>query len=196
MCLGAQLIASAMGAKVLSDPAKEIGWFPVYAASAENEFSLPSSMDVFHWHGETFDLTHGARLLARSEACENQAFQFGNRVLGFSFIWKIPPNRPVSLSSNVGESCCRQSSFSSGRGNSCGTGRKVSDDQQSDGSNTCPGCMVRTVPKMEFRLIPIDRSSVPGHTVLPHDDFTRNAWTPTVMALLVVARGWEGWRMM
>ena len=44
VCLGAQLIASAMGAKVYPNPAKEIGWFPVYAASAENEFGLPSSI--------------------------------------------------------------------------------------------------------------------------------------------------------
>ena len=82
VCLGAQLIASAMGAKVYPNPAKEIGWFPVQAASSENEFGLPSSITVFHWHGETFDLPPRARLLARSEACENQAFKFGNRVLG------------------------------------------------------------------------------------------------------------------
>ena len=97
VCLGAQLIASAMGAKVYPNPAKEIGWFPVYAASAENEFGLPSSMDVFHWHGETFDLPHGARLLARSEACENQAFQFGNRVLGLQFHLETTPEAARQL---------------------------------------------------------------------------------------------------
>ena len=51
VCLGAQLIASAMGAKVYPNPAKEIGWFPVQAASSENEFGLPSSITVFHWTG-------------------------------------------------------------------------------------------------------------------------------------------------
>ena len=97
VCLGAQLIASAMGAKVYPNPAKEIGWFPVQAASSENEFGLPSSITVFHWHGETFDLPPRARLLARSEACENQAFQFGNRVLGLQFHLETTPEAAHQL---------------------------------------------------------------------------------------------------
>ena len=92
VCLGAQLIASAMDAEVYPNPAKEIGWFPVEAAASDNEFGLPSSMTVLHWHGETFDLPDGARLLARSEACENQAFQFGGRVLGLQFHLETTPD--------------------------------------------------------------------------------------------------------
>ena len=86
-----------MGAKVYPNPAKEIGWFPVQAASSENEFGLPSSITVFHWHGETFDLPPRARLLARSEACENQAFQFGNRVLGLQFHLETTPEAAHQL---------------------------------------------------------------------------------------------------
>lgn len=87
ICLGAQLIASALGAEVYPNPVKEIGWLPVQAASSidASAFSFPPSMEVFHWHGETFDLPPGATLIARSEGCENQAFQIGTSVIGLQF---------------------------------------------------------------------------------------------------------------
>ena len=86
-----------MGAKVYPNPAKEIGWFPVEATSSDNEFGLPSSITVLYWHGETFDLPDGARLLGRSEACENQAFQFGSRVLGLQFHLETTPDAARQL---------------------------------------------------------------------------------------------------
>lgn len=88
ICLGAQLIANALGARVYPNAEKEIGWFPVYAAPAhakQSLFSFPAQTDAFHWHGETFDLPEGATRLARSAACENQAFQVGRRVIGLQF---------------------------------------------------------------------------------------------------------------
>ena len=87
VCLGAQLIASAMGARVYRNRCKEIGWFPVeQVASADGStFSFPASIEVFHWHGETFDLPPGAVRIARSEACENQAFQIGRSVVALQF---------------------------------------------------------------------------------------------------------------
>lgn len=86
VCLGAQLIASALGARVYRAPRPEIGWFPIEAVPApEGTFRLPPTCRVFHWHGETFDLPAGAVRLARSEACENQAFQFGRHVLALQF---------------------------------------------------------------------------------------------------------------
>ncbi|MGD8428200.1 MAG: type 1 glutamine amidotransferase [Balneolaceae bacterium] len=88
ICLGAQLIAGALGAKVYPNDEKEIGWYPVYGTETRNEslFSFPSSgVDVFHWHGETFDLPPGAKRIASSEACKNQAFQIGNSVMGLQF---------------------------------------------------------------------------------------------------------------
>jgi GMP synthase-like glutamine amidotransferase len=93
ICLGAQLIASAMGANVYKNRTKEIGWFPVYGiGSADSSYyHFPRSMDVFHWHGETFDLPPGAVRLARSEGCENQAFQIGKSVMGLQFHLETTP---------------------------------------------------------------------------------------------------------
>lgn len=92
ICLGAQLIASALGARVYPNHTKEIGWFPVYAEpTSGSTFPFPAALDVFHWHGETFDLPNGAIRLARSAACENQAFQFGRGVIGLQFHLETTP---------------------------------------------------------------------------------------------------------
>jgi GMP synthase-like glutamine amidotransferase len=86
ICLGAQLIANALGASVYPNRHKEIGWFPIFALpSGKNVFQFPSSVDVFHWHGETFELPPAAIPLACSVACQNQGFQLGNRVIGLQF---------------------------------------------------------------------------------------------------------------
>ncbi len=89
VCLGAQLIASACGAKVMRNPEREIGWFPIerIAEPAEHPIAraLPPQAEVFHWHGETFTLPRGAVHLARSEACEAQAFALGPHVVGMQF---------------------------------------------------------------------------------------------------------------
>ena len=93
ICLGAQLIASAMGAGVYRNPLKEIGWFPIRGISSNDSsvFCFPPSMIVFHWHGETFDLPPGATRLAKSDGCENQAFQFGQSVIGLQFHLETTP---------------------------------------------------------------------------------------------------------
>ncbi|MBI2565973.1 MAG: type 1 glutamine amidotransferase [Candidatus Schekmanbacteria bacterium] len=93
VCLGAQLIAGALGAPVFRNPVKEIGWFPVEAIAATGEacFRFPPSLTVFHWHGETFDLPPGAVQLARSQGCENQAFQLGQHVIGLQFHLETTP---------------------------------------------------------------------------------------------------------
>lgn len=88
VCLGAQMIASALGARVYPNQQKEIGWFPVRAAGPAQGgegFAFPERIEVFHWHGETFDLPAGAVLLASSAACRNQAFQWGAKVIGLQF---------------------------------------------------------------------------------------------------------------
>ncbi|MHB8791660.1 MAG: type 1 glutamine amidotransferase [Desulfobulbaceae bacterium] len=93
ICLGAQIIAKAMGAKVFPNQQKEIGWFPIHPISSCGDagFSFPQSETVFHWHGETFDLPPGAIRLAKSEGCENQAFQLGKRVIGLQFHLETTP---------------------------------------------------------------------------------------------------------
>jgi GMP synthase-like glutamine amidotransferase len=87
ICLGAQLIASALGARVYPNAAKEIGWFPVRAAADEDDgvFRFPQEFTSFHWHGETFDLPPGARHLAESDGCRHQAFSIGRHVMGVQF---------------------------------------------------------------------------------------------------------------
>lgn len=86
ICLGAQLIASAHGARVYRNSEKEIGWFDIQAcAGADDAFQFPPTTTVLHWHGETFDLPPGARLLANSAACRHQAFQLGERTIGLQF---------------------------------------------------------------------------------------------------------------
>lgn len=93
VCLGAQLIANAMGAAVYPNPVKEIGWFPIQDVPAEDgsTFGFPPAVEVFHWHGETFDLPSGAVRLAQSEGCENQAFQLGRQAIGLQFHLETTP---------------------------------------------------------------------------------------------------------
>jgi len=85
-CLGAQLLAKALGAEITKNPVREIGWFDVSSeknGEAELWFKgLPDSFEVFHWHGETFSIPHSARNILSSEYCENQCFVLGN-MLGF-----------------------------------------------------------------------------------------------------------------
>ncbi|MCU7933758.1 MAG: gamma-glutamyl-gamma-aminobutyrate hydrolase family protein [Candidatus Thiodiazotropha sp. (ex Dulcina madagascariensis)] len=87
ICLGAQLIANAMGGKVFPNSVKEIGWFPIQAAKSLNNgvFRFPGEVEVFHWHGETFSLPPGAVQIAESKVCKNQAFQIGANVIGLQF---------------------------------------------------------------------------------------------------------------
>jgi GMP synthase-like glutamine amidotransferase len=89
VCLGAQLIAHVLGARVYGNPVREIGWFEVRMTGAAERHSLtadlPESFTPFHWHGDTFDLPSGAVHLARSEACANQMYAVGNNILGIQF---------------------------------------------------------------------------------------------------------------
>ncbi len=89
VCLGAQLIADALGAKVYPSGIKEIGWHnlaPTKAANKDPLFHvLKASEKVFQWHGDTFDLPDGAVHLAFSSLCVNQAFRYGRAVYGLQF---------------------------------------------------------------------------------------------------------------
>ena len=101
ICLGAQLIANALGARVYPGEHAEIGWFPVDAVDTDEDvFRLPSGVPVFHWHRETFDLPTGAVLLAGSEACENQAFQIGQNIVGLQFHLETTPESAALILEN------------------------------------------------------------------------------------------------
>ena len=88
VCLGAQLIARAAGARVYPSGVKEIGFAPITVTDAGRASCLaPFAHDpmTLHWHGDTFDLPEGAELLASTSLCENQAFSLGPPVIGFQF---------------------------------------------------------------------------------------------------------------
>ena len=87
VCLGSQLIAEVLGARVYPNEHKEIGWFPIAGAQTHGAIGslLARAGDVFHWHGDAFDLPDGATHLAESRACRHQAFSMGDTVLAFQF---------------------------------------------------------------------------------------------------------------
>lgn len=95
VCLGAQLVARALGSRVYRNPVKEIGWFDIgFTAAALDDplfAGLSSAETVFHWHGETFDLPPGGVLLASSEACPHQAYRVGAAVYGLQFHLEVTP---------------------------------------------------------------------------------------------------------
>ena len=79
-CLGGQLMARALGAKVHASPAPEIGWQPLQVFDGEESrawFGDLRQAQVMQWHYESFDLPPGAKLLASSAACPHQAFAIG-----------------------------------------------------------------------------------------------------------------------
>src|SRR5262249_21190983 len=82
VCLGAQLIAKALGSRVYPNRVRELGWLPIRWSDAAGDDPLHRGLSgcdtVFHWHYETFDLPEGAVRLASSEGCLNQAFRFGS----------------------------------------------------------------------------------------------------------------------
>jgi GMP synthase (glutamine-hydrolysing) len=87
ICLGAQLLTRALGARVYPAPEKELGWSAVQLTEAgrNGPFRHFAEAPVLHWHGDTFDLPRGAELLASTEICPNQAFSFGRHALACQF---------------------------------------------------------------------------------------------------------------
>jgi GMP synthase (glutamine-hydrolysing) len=89
ICLGAQLIAKALGAKVSKAPAKEIGWYDVSLTEIGSQdplFSnLPKTFSVFQWHEDTFEIPRGAKLIATSSPVSHQAFRYGEKAYGLQF---------------------------------------------------------------------------------------------------------------
>jgi GMP synthase (glutamine-hydrolysing) len=89
ICLGSQLVAKALGARVAPNAVKEIGWYPVEFTAAASDDRLFAGcgprMTVFQWHGDAFELPKGAVQLARSDLCENQAFRYGSRAYALQF---------------------------------------------------------------------------------------------------------------
>lgn len=98
ICLGAQIMAKSLGARVYAGPGKEIGWYDIELTEEGLRDSLMTKMavhpcagdfwrkfKVFHWHSETFDIPQGAVRLAKSALYPNQAFRYGKDAYAFQF---------------------------------------------------------------------------------------------------------------
>jgi GMP synthase (glutamine-hydrolysing) len=93
ICLGAQLMAAALGALVAPGPAKEIGYAPLefVEAGRRSPLSALEGVPVLHWHGDNLELPEGAERLAFTKDCPNQAFSIGRHALGLQFHIETEP---------------------------------------------------------------------------------------------------------
>jgi GMP synthase-like glutamine amidotransferase len=102
VCLGAQILARALGARVYRAREREIGWWPLRlrpeARAGTPLADWPESLVPLHWHGETFDLPEGAAHLAETDTCPHQAFLWG-RALGLQFHVEATPESVDEISS-------------------------------------------------------------------------------------------------
>lgn len=100
VCLGSQLLAEVLGSQVYKNRVKEIGWFPIrLQADAGCLTGLPAEIEVLHWHGETYELPPGCRLLASSEGCTVQAFEHPSG-LGLQFHFEVTAEGVADLIAN------------------------------------------------------------------------------------------------
>lgn len=95
-CLGSQLIADVLGAKVTQNKEKEIGWFTIQLTDEGRKTSIFQDKDirfpVFHWHGDTFSIPSNSIKIASSDGCANQAFLYNDKVLGLQFHLEVTPH--------------------------------------------------------------------------------------------------------
>jgi len=93
ICLGSQLIAEVLGARVYKNLNKEIGWFDVMLTEPGKSEPITTGIrtisKVFHWHGDTFDLPQNSKQIFFSEACRNQAFLYRDTALGLQFHFEV-----------------------------------------------------------------------------------------------------------
>lgn len=97
-CLGAQLLARAAGAEIVTSPVRELGWYPVQKTRDSADDPLFRALDddglmVFQWHGETFTLPDSATLVATHPVVPRQAFRIGSSQYGLQF--HIEVDRPI-----------------------------------------------------------------------------------------------------
>lgn len=105
ICLGAQLLAEALGGSVTRNPQREIGWYPLTYPECESTAPVLSKLrgisDLFHWHGDTFTIPEGAERIAASERCHNQGFIYKDRILALQY----HPEATFELSQSLVAKC-------------------------------------------------------------------------------------------
>jgi GMP synthase (glutamine-hydrolysing) len=106
ICLGAQLLASVLGAAVTPNREREIGWFPTRLTPQGRELAvlagLPREFTAFHWHGDRFDVPSGAIRVATSEVCDNQAFVY-RQAVALQFHLETQPSNAMDLCAHCGD---------------------------------------------------------------------------------------------
>lgn len=106
ICLGAQLIADVLGAKIKKNNEKEIGWFKIFPdKNYQGKLSgiFEAEPEVFHWHGDTFDIPDKSMLVCSSEGCTNQAFDYNGQVFGLQFHLETTKDSAKSLIENCND---------------------------------------------------------------------------------------------
>lgn len=105
ICLGAQLLAQALGGVVTRNAHTEIGWFPVELSAEARQSSLfagfPERFEAYHWHGDSFSLPPGTVPIARSEACAQQAYAYGPCTVGLQFHLETTTDSAAALIENA-----------------------------------------------------------------------------------------------
>jgi len=104
ICLGAQIIAAALGEEVYPGQHREIGWYNLQFFPSLGDYKickdLPITRKVFHWHGDTFNIPEGATRIAASQAFPNQGFIYNNRVVALQFHLEVTPESVRELVDN------------------------------------------------------------------------------------------------
>ena len=111
ICLGAQIIATALGSEVYQGKEKEIGWYDIRFLPGFGTYrickTLPSSRKVFHWHGDTFRIPKGATRIAESKLFPNQGFIYEKRVIALQFHLEVRPADVADLIENCRDELLR-----------------------------------------------------------------------------------------
>jgi GMP synthase (glutamine-hydrolysing) len=113
VCLGAQILAAALGAKVDRNPnGKEIGWHPIRLSDAAKDDrlmrDLPATMTPFHWHGDIFEVPPGAVSLASSDKTPCQAFRRGDKTYGFQFHFEVTQESVIAMANAFAKDLARE----------------------------------------------------------------------------------------
>ena len=115
ICLGAQLVAAALGAAVYPGTEKEIGFFPLqFSAEGDRHKWFDHFTDhypVFHWHGDTFDLPASALLIASTTVCKHQAFVIGDNILALQFHPEMNRDTIAAMVANDGNELCEEGKY-------------------------------------------------------------------------------------